>query len=172
MKSLILTAALVSSGLAVAVSAPTAFAQDAMSPAIQNTTSQNTPPTATVPASPAQLKREHDRAVKAGDNANDPFDSSSSDSLNQQQLQGVPSQAAVPLQANGEASPDVLAPDETIPGNATVEAIPDDSQSQTAPAPGDTAGQPGSADGMSPSPDVSPPTTDEPLTPPNPVEPH
>ncbi len=41
-------------------------------------------------ASPAQLQREHNRAVKAGDTANDPFDSSSSDALNQQQLAGAP----------------------------------------------------------------------------------
>jgi len=37
-------------------------------------------------ANQAQLAREHARAVKAGDTANDPFDSSSSDALNQQQL--------------------------------------------------------------------------------------
>jgi hypothetical protein len=37
-------------------------------------------------ASKAQLDREHARAMKAGDTANDPYDSSSSDSLNQQQL--------------------------------------------------------------------------------------
>lgn len=37
-------------------------------------------------ASKAQLAREHNRAVKAGDTANDPNDSSSSDALNQQQL--------------------------------------------------------------------------------------
>jgi hypothetical protein len=37
-------------------------------------------------ASPAQLQREHMRAVKAGDKANDPFDSTSSDDLNKQQL--------------------------------------------------------------------------------------
>lgn len=37
--------------------------------------------------STAQLKREHARAVAAGDWANDPYDSRSSDNLNQQQLQ-------------------------------------------------------------------------------------
>ncbi len=37
-------------------------------------------------ASKAQLAREHARAMKAGDQANDPYNSASSDSLNQQQL--------------------------------------------------------------------------------------
>lgn len=37
-------------------------------------------------ASPAQLQREHQRAIKAGDHANDPFNSASSDDLNKQQL--------------------------------------------------------------------------------------
>ncbi len=37
-------------------------------------------------ASQSQLAREHARAVKAGDTANDPANSSSSDALNQQQL--------------------------------------------------------------------------------------
>jgi len=37
-------------------------------------------------ASKAQLAREHDRAVKKGDTANDPANSASSDALNQQQL--------------------------------------------------------------------------------------
>lgn len=35
---------------------------------------------------PAQLQREHNRAVAAGDWANDPYDSRSSDDLNRQQL--------------------------------------------------------------------------------------
>ncbi len=46
-------------------------------------------------ANPAQLQREHNRAIKAGDAANDPFDSSSSDSLNQQQL--AKAQGATPM---------------------------------------------------------------------------
>ena len=37
-------------------------------------------------ASKAQLDREHARAMKAGDTANDPYNSASSDALNQQQL--------------------------------------------------------------------------------------
>jgi len=137
----LLSVALISVILVLAL-APAALAQDATATAA----SQQTPPTATVPASPAQLKREHDRAVKAGDTANDPFDSSSSDALNQQQLQA----------AQG-ASPIVMPPATDVPANATIEAVPDDS-----PAP----------DSVPPSPDVSPPTTDDSLSPPNPVAPH
>ena len=153
------SALILSAALAAAGFAPVAFAQDA-APVV----SQETPPTATVPAAPAQLKREHDRAVKAGDTANDPFDSSSSDSLNQQQLQA----------AQG-ASPIVMPPDEPMPGNATVEAVPDDSQE-----PGQQPGTPDTVppmpsqdtpDSVPPAPDVSPPTTDDPLKPASPIQP-
>ena len=50
-------------------------------------------------ASKSQLAREHARAVKAGDTANDPANSASSDALNQQQLakaQALPGSDAQP----------------------------------------------------------------------------
>ena len=164
MKSSILSAplilaALLSGTFALAPLAPAALDQDATTAA-----SQETPPTATVPAAPAQLKREHDRAVKAGDPANDPFDPSSSDTLNQQQLQA----------AQG-ASPIVMPPATDDPGNANVEAIPPDAQtSNDSQPPNDSQApsQPGSPDSVPPSTDVSPSTTDDSPTPPNPVEPH
>jgi hypothetical protein len=43
------------------------------------------PPAPGTPEHDAQLKREHDRAIAAGDHANDPYNSASSDALNQQQ---------------------------------------------------------------------------------------
>ena len=63
-------------------------------------------------ASPAQLKREHDRAVKAGDTANDPFNSSSSDDLNKQQL------ANAGLPAGGLRTTDTTATDASTMGTA------------------------------------------------------
>ncbi|WP_155913620.1 hypothetical protein [Asticcacaulis sp. AC466] len=44
------------------------------------------PPPKGSPAEEAQLKREHDRALAAGDLANDPNNSTSSDTLNSRQL--------------------------------------------------------------------------------------
>ncbi len=55
-------------------------------------------------ASKAQLSREHARAVKAGDTANDPANSASSDALNQQQLakaQALPGADVQPGAING-----------------------------------------------------------------------
>ena len=137
--TLVMSAALVAAG-----TAPFALAQDAAAPP---EVSQQTPATATVPASPAQLKREHDRAVRAGDTANDPFDSSSSDALNQQQLQAA------------EGASPVIMPDE--PGNA--DATPDATQDQNT-APGTLppeAAQPGTPDTVPPMP-PSPDTDDSP----------
>lgn len=82
-------------------------------------------------ASQAQLQREHNRAVKAGDTANDPLDSSSSDALNQQQLQGTP------LSGGSDAG-----------GPTTAPSTPDMSTSPPAP---------GADSGMTPD---QPPTTD------------
>jgi len=58
-------------------------------------------------ASKAQLAREHARAMKAGDTANDPTNSASSDSLNQQQLakaQALPGADVQPGAINGSAN--------------------------------------------------------------------
>jgi hypothetical protein len=67
-------------------------------------------------ASQAQLQREHNRAVKAGDAANDPMDSSSSDALNQQQLQGTP------ISGGGDAGGPTTAP--TTPDMSTSPRTP------------------------------------------------
>ena len=58
-------------------------------------------------ASSAQLSREHNRAVKAGDTANDPDNSASSDALNQQQLakaQALPGAEVEPGAINSGAT--------------------------------------------------------------------
>ena len=58
-------------------------------------------------ASKAQLAREHARAVKAGDTANDPNNSASSDALNQQQLakaQALPGADVQPGSINSGAT--------------------------------------------------------------------
>jgi hypothetical protein len=60
---------------------------------------------------PGQLKREHDRAIAAGDTANDPMDSSSSDNLNRQQLASA--MGATPM--TGDAQPGST----TMPANGT-----------------------------------------------------
>ncbi|MDI7774067.1 hypothetical protein [Asticcacaulis sp. EMRT-3] len=63
-------------------------------------------------ASPAQLQREHNRAVKAGDTANDPMNPASSNALNQAQLQGTPLPDGTTADAGGPAAapPDASAP--------------------------------------------------------------
>jgi hypothetical protein len=80
-------------------------------------------------ASQAQLQREHNRAVKAGDAANDPMDSSSSDALNQQQLQGTP------LSGSGDAGGPAPAPSPanspTAPDASTTPPMPDTSSGMT-----------------------------------------
>ncbi len=165
--ALILSTALVTAGFAPFPSV--ASAQDATAPAV----SQETPPTATVPASPAQLKREHDRAVKAGDAANDPFDSSSSDALNRQQLQAA--QAALATLPTDSST--VLPPEQSVPANADVEAIAPDSPTPDASQPGTPDIVPpipstDTPDSVPPAPDSSPPATDDSLKPSSPIEPH
>lgn len=169
------TALILSTALVTAGFAPFALAQDATAPAA----SQQTPPTATVPASPAQLKREHDRAVKAGDTANDPFDSSSSDALNRQQLESAQAALAA-MPANGT----VLPPEQSVPGNADVEAVPAPNPDITPDATAPDTSQPGTPDtvppipstdtpdSVPPAPDSSPPATDDSLKPTSPIEPH
>lgn len=169
--ALILSTALVTVGFA-----PFAFAQNAAAPTASPAASQETPPTATVPASSAQLKREHDRAVKAGDAANDPFDPSSSDALNQQQLQSAQAAlAAMPTPAPGNTA--VLPPEQTVPGNADVtpDATTPDTSQPGQPGTPDTVPpvpSPDTPDSVPPAPDSSPPTTDDSPKSTNPIEPH
>lgn len=76
-------------------------------------------------ASKAQLEREHKRAVKAGDTANDPMNSASSDALNQKQLQGLPSPTgAAPAPDAAPATPPAPDASGTAPAPAPDAATP------------------------------------------------
>ena len=101
-------------------------------------------------ASQAQLQREHDRAVKADDSANDPMDSSSSDALNQQQLQGTPisggSDAGGPTTAPTTSDMPPPAPDansgmtpDQPPATDSGAAASDSSSSDSTPTPPDSS---------------------------------
>jgi len=79
-------------------------------------------------ASQAQLQREHNRAVKAGDTANDPMNPASSDALNQQQLQGAPiantSADSVSSDSGPDSGPDSGGPATPPPADATAAPPP------------------------------------------------
>jgi hypothetical protein len=102
-----------------------AFAQDA-APAVAPV--KDPAPT----ASPAQLKREHDRAKAAGDTANDPFNPSSSNDLNKQQLAKAQSLGNGPIYPDGTQAATtapatdmpVMAPPPGDPAPATTPATP------------------------------------------------
>ena len=65
----------------------------------------STPPAPGTAEHDAQLKREHDRAVAAGDHANDPYNSASSDALNQQQLAKAAEAGNAPVPVDLGAKP-------------------------------------------------------------------
>lgn len=102
----------------------------------------------------AQLQREHERAVAAGDHANDPLNPASSNALNQQEAAKAAALGNGPVPADSATGlPPV--PDSTLP--TPDPATPGVSQS-TLPATGDPA--------MIPPPvDTSPPPAGDPLKP-------
>ena len=110
---------------ALAIAAALLLSSTATFAQAQETTQTPTPPAAESPqspASPAQLKREHDRAIAAGDHANDPFNPASSNALNQQQLAKAKSLGNGPVATT--SPPDaqnmpVMAPPPTEPAPAT-----------------------------------------------------
>lgn len=73
----------------------------------------STPPAPGTAEHDAQLKREHDRAVAAGDHANDPYNSTSSDALNQQQAAKAAELGNAPVPVDLAAKP--AAPEEAAP---------------------------------------------------------
>ena len=132
-------------------------------------------------ASPAQLQREHSRAVKAGDTANDPFNSASSDALNQQQLANIqsamgqtpsaPSMASAPMtDANTGISSDTSATSDV--GNTGVDtstATTNDNTNNNASTDTDTttappADQPGTPTGSQDNGSTSMPSSSMPST--------
>lgn len=119
-----------------------AFAQEAtVVPTPTGPTQEvDTPPTPGTPAHAAQLQREHKRAVAAGDHANDPLNSASSDALNKQEV------AKAMALGNGPG------PADTMTGAQPMPNVPDPSGAMTGPPPPDPdpALIPPPADSLSP----------------------
>lgn len=112
------------------------------------------PPTPGTAEQAAQLQREHERAVAAGDHANDPLNPTSSNVLNQQEAAKAAALGNGPVPADSATGlPPV--PDSALPAPdpATPAVLP-----STMPATGDPALMPPDAD-------TSPPPTGDPLKP-------
>ncbi len=115
------------------------------------------PPTPGTAEHAAQLKREHERAVAAGDHANDPLNPTSSNVLNQQEVAKAAALGNGPVPADSATSlPPV--PDSPLPApNPATPAIPPSTLPETGlPATGDPAMMPPPAD-------TSPPPAGDPL---------
>ena len=89
----------------------------------------DTPPTPGTPEHAAQLQREHKRAVAAGDHANDPLNSASSDALNQQEAAKARALGTGPMPAdtvtNAQPVPNPNLPDASGDTTGTLPADPD-----------------------------------------------
>jgi hypothetical protein len=93
----------------------------------------DTPPTPGTPEHAAQLQREHKRAVAAGDHANDPLNSASSDALNQQEAAKaralgngpVPTDTPPADTTNAQPVPNPNLPDASGNTTGTLPADPD-----------------------------------------------
>ena len=113
------------------------------------TQEKTTPPTPGTAEHAAQLQREHDRAVAAGDHANDPLNPASSNALNQQEPAKAAALGNGPVPADGVTGlppvPDSALPTPAVPPSAM-------------PATGDPAMMPPPAD-------TSPPPAGDPLKP-------
>lgn len=118
------------------------------------TQEKTTPPTPGTPEHAAQLQREHERAVAAGDHANDPLNPTSSNALNQQEAAKAAALGNGPVPADGVTGLPPM-PDSPLPTpDLATPAVPP----STMPATGDPA--------MMPSPaDTSPPPAGDPLKP-------
>jgi hypothetical protein len=107
------------------------------------------PPAPGTPEHAAQLQREHERAVAAGDHANDPLNPASSNALNQQEPAKAAALGNGPVPADGVTGlppvPDSALPTPAVPPSAM-------------PATGDPAMMPPPAD-------TSPPPAGDPLKP-------
>ncbi|HTM81872.1 hypothetical protein [Asticcacaulis sp.] len=113
----------------------------------------DTPPTPGTPEHAAQLQREHKRAVAAGDHANDPLNSASSDALNQQEAAKARALGNAPVPAdtvtNAQPVPNPNLPDAS--GNTTG-ALPADPAPALIPPPADSLPPP-IHDPLQPAPD-------------------
>ena len=97
----------------------------------------DTPPTPGTPAHTAQIQREHKRAVAAGDHANDPLNSASSDALNKQEAAKAMALGNGPVPANTAGTQPVTTPPVTtgtLPANPDPATIPPPANDQPPPA--------------------------------------
>ena len=111
-----------------------AFAQDTkVVPTPTGPTQEvDTPPAPGTPEHAAQLKREHDRAVAAGDHANDPLNPASSNALNQQEVAKAQALGTAPV-ITPPLAPDALPEAQPVPNPN----LPDPSGNTTGPLPAD-----------------------------------
>ncbi len=111
-------------------------------------------------ASPAQLQREHDRALKAGDAANDPFNPASSNDLNKQQLANAP--------GSGLRTTDTNSTDASTMGTANATTATGEAVSPTteaAPPTGDATAGDATTSGEATTPDQATPPAGEATSP-------
>jgi len=116
------------------------------------TQEKTTPPTPGTPEHAAQLQREHDRAVAAGDHANDPMNPASSNALNQQEAAKAAALGNGPVPADSlagaQAVPNPNLPD---PSGNTAGTLPADPDPTVVPPPADTSPPP-AGDSLKPDP--------------------
>jgi len=107
-------AALIGGLLAFTAPGLSASAQEAtvVPPPTGPTQEVDTPPAPGTPQHAAQIQREHERAVAAGDTANDPLNSASSDALNQQEAAKAAALGndPVPADTTANTAPDAIPP--------------------------------------------------------------
>ncbi|MDV6332811.1 hypothetical protein [Asticcacaulis sp. 201] len=84
------------------------------------------PPPKGSPAEAAQLKREHDRAIAAGDHANDPHNPASSDALNSEQLAKAQALGTGPVYESQSKEPAIPRPNIQDTSGVTAGTLPAD----------------------------------------------
>jgi len=138
------------------LSAGAVLAQDTATNATTNVVPTPTGPTREIAAPPpegsaahqAQLQREHNRAVAAGDHANDPFNSSSSDSLNQQQLAKAVALGNDPVVVTEDGAQPVPRPNIQESNSDTTGTLPADPDPSLLPPTTPDASPPGTDDSL------------------------
>ncbi len=142
-KTYLPAAALIGGLLALSAPAFPASAQEAaVVPTPTGPTQEvDTPPAPGTAAHAAQLQREHKRAVVAGDHANDPLNSASSDALNKQEAAKAQALGTDPVPADVAAQP-VPNPNLPDPSSTTAGSLPADPDPATVPPPVDSAPPP------------------------------
>jgi hypothetical protein len=149
-----LPAAVLMGGLLALSTPPLAAAQEtAVVPTPTGPTQEvDVPPTPGTPEHAAQIQREHDRAVAAGDHANDPLNSASSDALNRQEVAKAQALGNGPVPADTAGAQSVPNPNLPDPSGTTTGALPADPDPTMIPPPPDTLPPP-VPDPLQPDPD-------------------